>query len=180
MSTLMNRDAPLEKCPRCGAKDKFVFSIMFRKNYYLCQALLPNGVSVCNRSTEISTKLGTTDIGKNIDALIAQKQKTPSAVVESPYWKTPATEPPQPEPTPEPVTPAPEQTTSAPVQENPTAPPEQTTSTPLQENPTAPPEQTTSTPVQENPTAPPEQTTSTPVQENPTAAPEATTAPTEA
>ena len=129
MSTLMNKDTPLEKCPRCGAKDRFQIQWLFRKPFYLCAALLPNGTSVCNRSTEISTKAAVTDIGRNIEALIAQKQKTPSAVVESPYWKTvptePPTEPPQPEPMPEPATPAPEPATPTP--ENPTAPPETTT-----------------------------------------------------
>jgi hypothetical protein len=155
MSTLMSRDKPLEKCPRCGATDRFVFNILFRKNYYTCAAILPNGSSTCGRATEISTTRAVTDIGRNIEALIAQKQKTPSAVVESPYWKTPATEPPQPEPTPEPATPAPEPATPA-------------------------PEPATPEPVPENPTSAPEQPTSVPVQENPTAAPEATTAPTEA
>lgn len=98
----MNKDQPLDKCGRCGAKDRFVFEILFRKPFYTCKGILPNGTSICNRSTEISKNPATTDIGRNVEALIAQKTKNASLTVESPYWKEAPAEPetpPQPVPT---------------------------------------------------------------------------------
>ena len=58
--SLMNKDQPLEKCGRCGTKDRFTIEIIFRKPFYNCNAPLASG-AICRRSVEISRNAATAD-----------------------------------------------------------------------------------------------------------------------
>ena len=159
----MLKDAPLASCPKCASKDKFVFDIIFKKPFYTCTAPLPNSTVICRRSTEIRNTVPTTDIGRNVDALISQKMKNPSLTVESPYWKEQPTPAPQvtPSPTPQPtsqpeVTPSPTPQPTSQPEVTPSPTPQPTSQPEVTPSPTPQPETTeaTAAPAAEDPSAP--------------------------